>query len=141
MSRRACCRSALFAAVTLVSGGALADELKFDISGKIQSDLRFRLQDESVGDFYDKVELGKGVERNQNLISFKVKASYGKFSGVASTDIYLNAVGTQLKSFGSIANDSATFPVQVAVGPSGSVALIASKTASLAFQKRIARNL
>ena len=50
------------------------------------------------------MELGKGVERNQNLLSFKVKASYGKFSGVASTDMYLNAVGTQLKSFSSIAN-------------------------------------
>ena len=77
----------------LTPAEARADELKFDLSGKIQSDLRFRLQDESVGSFYDKVELGKGVERNQNLISFKVKASWGKFSGVASTDIYLNSVG------------------------------------------------
>jgi hypothetical protein len=89
---------------------ARADELKFDISGKIQSDLRFRLQDESVGSFYDKVELGKGVERNQNLLSFKVKASYGKFSGVASTDMYLNAVGTKLQSFGDLQNYNAVQP-------------------------------
>jgi hypothetical protein len=107
---RACCRSSLVSALALAgalsasAGGARADELKFDLSGKIQSDLRFRLQDESVGQFYDKVELGKGVERNQNLISFKVKASWGKFSGVASTDIYLNAVGTQLQSFSNIAS-------------------------------------
>lgn len=116
MSLRARCRSSLFAAIALAgalsSGDARADELKFDLSGKIQSDLRFRLQDETVGDFYNKVELGKGVERNQNLVSFKLKASYGKFSGVASTDIYLNAVGTQLKTFGNIANLNAYNTVQ-----------------------------
>ena len=99
----------LFAPV-LTPAEARADELKFDISGKIQSDLRFRLQDESVGSFYDKVELGKGVERNQNLISFKVKASYGKFSGVASADMYLNAVGTKLQAFGDLQNYNAVQP-------------------------------
>ncbi len=89
---------------------ARADELKFDITGKIQSDLRFRLQDESVGGFYDKIELAPGIERNQNLISIKAKASWGKFSGVAAADTYLNTVGNTLKSFGSLQNYNAVQP-------------------------------
>jgi len=93
-----------------LEGSARADELKFDISGKIQTDLRFRLQDESVGNFYDKVELAPGLERNQNLLSFKVKASYGKFAGVASADLYLNAVGTKLQAFGDLQNYNAVAP-------------------------------
>lgn len=94
----------------VLEGSARADELKFDISGKIQTDLRFRLQDESVGNFYDKVELAPGLERNQNLLSFKVKASYGKFAGVASADLYLNAVGTKLQAFGDLQNYNAVAP-------------------------------
>jgi hypothetical protein len=112
------CRSCLL--VPFVVAGALvsvssessarADELKFDISGKIQTDLRFRLEDESVGSFYNKVELAPGLERNQNLLSFKVKAAFGKFSGVASADLYLNAVGTKLQTFGSLQNYNAVAP-------------------------------
>jgi hypothetical protein len=81
---------------------ARADELKFDIGGKIQSDLRFRVEDKVVGHYFDKAELQKGVERNQNLLSLKFKASYGKFSGVASADLYLNAVGTKVQTFGDL---------------------------------------
>ena len=114
MKSAACCRRHLLPVLVLAgaftSERARADELKFDLSGKIQSDLRFRLQDESVGNFYDKVELGKGVERNQNLLSFKAKISYGKFSGVASTDMYLNAVGQKLQSFGQLEQYNAVQP-------------------------------
>src|SRR6185437_13197550 len=101
----------LLAALALGAAHARADDLKFDISGKIQSDLRFRLQDKSVGEFYDKVEAPVGIERNQNLLSFKAKAKYGKFSGEAAVDLYLNAVGNgQVKSFGSLQNYAAVQP-------------------------------
>jgi hypothetical protein len=103
---------ALVALVPLGEGAARADELKFDFSGKIQSDLRFRLEDKSVGDFYNKVELKPGVERNQNLLSIKAKATFGKFSGVASVDMYLNAVGAGVKltGFGDLQKYNAVQP-------------------------------
>jgi hypothetical protein len=104
---------ALLVAGALSAGapfGARADELKFDISGKIQTDLRFRVEGVSVGDFYDKVSLAPGIERNQNLLSLKVKASYGKFSGVASADLYLNAVGTKVQAFNDLATYNAVAP-------------------------------
>ncbi len=111
--RRLCSLSAC-ATLALGAAGAHADELKFDFSGKIQADLRFRLEDKSVGEFYDKVEAPVGVERNQDLLSFKAKAKYGKFSGEAAVDIYLNAVGNAaVKSFGSLQNYNAVQPFTV----------------------------
>ncbi len=104
---------ALLAALALAASGApaRADELKFDLSGKIQSDLRFRIEDKSVGNFYDKVDAPVGIERNQNLLSIKFKATYGKFSGVAAADLYLNAVGNaKVTSFGDLQNFNAVAP-------------------------------
>ena len=92
---------------------ARADELKYDLSGKMQSDLRFRLQDESVGNFYDKASLPAGIERNQNLLSLKFKASYGSFATVVSADLYLNAVGAKLQSFGDLQKYNAVQPVSL----------------------------
>ncbi|MFT3773122.1 MAG: hypothetical protein QM820_47685 [Minicystis sp.] len=99
MNRSACCRSLFLASLLLTAGAgsARADELKVDWGGKIQSDLRFRLQDQSVGNYYDKATLPAGIERNQSLLSIKLKASYGSFAGVANVDMYLNPVGSQLK--------------------------------------------
>jgi hypothetical protein len=93
-----------------LSGSARADELKFDFSGKIQSDLRFRLQDESVGSYFNKVEVAPGLERNQNLLSVKMKAVYGRFSGVAAADMYLNITGQKVQAFGDLQNYSAVQP-------------------------------
>ena len=92
---------------------ARADELKYSLSGKVQSDLRFRLQDLSVGDFYDKATLAAGIERNQNLLSVKFKASYGAFATVVSTDLYLNAVGAKLQSFSDLQRYNAVQPVSL----------------------------
>lgn len=105
-SRRLLCSLLLVGA----AGTARADELKYDFGGSIQSDLRFRLQSEGVGQYYDKAELPAGVERNQNLVSLKFKAKYGSFAGVASADVYLNAVGTKLKAFGDLSSYNAVQP-------------------------------
>jgi hypothetical protein len=102
-------RSALLLVPLLagLSAEARADELKFDFSGKIQTDLRFRLQSESVGSYYDLVSLSPGVERNQNELSLKFKATYGRFDGVASADLYLNGVSPKVTSFSDLQNYNA----------------------------------
>jgi hypothetical protein len=105
-------RSFLFASLLLLGASheARADELKYELSGKIQTDLRFRLQNESVGNYWDQASLPAGIERNQNLLTVKFKASYGKFAGVASADLYLNAVGTKLKAFDDLQKYNAVQP-------------------------------
>jgi hypothetical protein len=98
-------------ALATVGASARADELKFDLSGKLQSDLRFRIEDKSVGSFYDKVDAPVGLERNQDLLSVKFKATYGKFSGVAAVDLYMNAVGNaKVQAFGDLQNYAAVAP-------------------------------
>jgi hypothetical protein len=74
--------AALIAGVA-VSASANADELSLDWSGKIQSDLRFRIQPVGVGEWYSRQELPAGVERNWNTLSLKLDADYGRFKGVA----------------------------------------------------------
>ncbi|APR76308.1 Hypothetical protein A7982_01655 [Minicystis rosea] len=115
MNKKACCSALLLGSILLAGAGApaRADELKIDWGGKIQSDLRFRLQDQTVGHYYDQATLPAGVERNQNLLSIKLKASYGSFAGVANIDMYLNPVGAQmktLKGFDDLQKYNATAP-------------------------------
>lgn len=81
---------ALVGALLGAPGLASADELKTEISGKIQTDLRARVVDKSGGPFYNRTELPPGIERSQSLLSLKFKAKYGRFTGVASADMYLN---------------------------------------------------
>jgi hypothetical protein len=101
----------LLAAAAGVAAPARADELKLDFSGKIQTDLRFRLESKSVGNYWDKVELPAGIERNQNLFSAKLKASYGKFSGVAAVDLYVNPpIAQKLTGFSDLQKYNATQP-------------------------------
>lgn len=81
---------------------ARADELKTDWNGKVQSDLRFRVEGKSVGSYYDKLELPTGVERNQNLLNLKLKSTYGSFAGVASVDFVLDGVSGKLNGIGAL---------------------------------------
>lgn len=103
----------LLAAAVAPLHAARADELKLDWGGKIQSDLRFRLHEQSVGNYWDKATLPAGVERNQNLLSIKLKAKFGKFAGVAHVDMYLSPVGAQMsqpKGFDDLQKYSTTQP-------------------------------
>jgi hypothetical protein len=82
--------AALLAALSLVILGSQEaradDELTLDWSGKIQSDLRFRLQTVGIGAWYNRQELPAGVERNWNTANLRLDAKYGRFSAVA--DMY-----------------------------------------------------
>ncbi|MEO5730796.1 MAG: hypothetical protein ABI134_12040, partial [Byssovorax sp.] len=80
------------------------DELKLDWSGRIQSDLRFRLETKGIGDFYNRIELPAGVERNQNLFNLQLKSSFGRFKGVASVDFVLNGVTGKLDGLGDLSS-------------------------------------
>jgi hypothetical protein len=103
----------LAAAATLTAAGARADELKLDWSGRIQSDLRLRVEDKGVGAFYNRIELPAGVERNQNILNLKLKSTYGAFSGVASVDLLLDGYTGKLPGLGSLSNYNAVQPVSI----------------------------
>ena len=80
------------------------DELKLDWTGRIQTDLRFRIEDKSIGDFHSKLELPAGVERNQNLFNLQLKSTFGRFRGVASINFQLNGVTGKLNGLGDLSD-------------------------------------
>jgi hypothetical protein len=65
---------------------AAADELDIRWGGKVQSDIRFRIESKATGDFYKVYELPTGVARNENIFNMKLDALYGSFAGVADVD-------------------------------------------------------
>ena len=78
------------------------DKLELRWSGRLQTDLRFRLNSKSTGAFYDrsdntfytKDDLEKGIARNENIFKFKLDAVYGRFAGVVDLDfVYLGYPG------------------------------------------------
>jgi hypothetical protein len=95
----------LLAASAFGSAEARADdELKLEWTGRIQSDLRFRVEDKVIGDFSNKLELAPGVERNQNLFNLQLKSTFGRFRGVASIDLLLNGVTGKLDGLGDLSS-------------------------------------
>jgi hypothetical protein len=80
----------------------LADELELDWGGRLQHDLRFRLESVGVGGFYKRVELPAGVERSQSTAGLKLGAKYGALSGVAAVDFVLYGVTPEVKEFSDL---------------------------------------
>lgn len=102
---RTSARTSLVALSLLIAFSSEAradDDLKLEWTGRIQTDLRFRVEDKSKGDFYNKLALVPGVERNQNLFNLKLKATFGRFVGVASTEFVLNGVPAKLEGLGDL---------------------------------------
>ena len=63
--------------------------LEMQWGGKIQADLRFRLQDKSVGEWYDRRPWKQGIARNENLFGLRFKSNYGMVSARAEIDFVL----------------------------------------------------
>ncbi len=102
--------TALSACAFLPSEARADDELKLDWSGRIQSDLRFRVETKVIGDFYNKLELAPGVERNQNIFNLQLKATFGRFRGVASIDLRLTGVTGKLEGLSDLSDYQKTQP-------------------------------
>ncbi len=88
--------------ITLASGALADDELSVHWGGKIQSDLRFRTERKGVGDFYNRLELPDGPERNQNTFGLNLDASYGRFKAVAQVNFVLDGFSADLKDVGDL---------------------------------------
>src|SRR3989339_746393 len=61
-------------------------EVEVSWGGKLQSDIRFRIQKKEMGQFYNHLELPVGIARNENLVKGKLALSSGRFTGVLDVD-------------------------------------------------------
>ncbi len=116
MKRHACLGGASILAAALSLGTSTtvyADELELDWSGRIQSDLRFRIAPVGVGGFYSRQELPAGVERNWNTLAVKLNATYGKFKGVTELNFVYSGFPEQLNSVSDLSRIEKTDPYRV----------------------------
>ncbi|MCP4873088.1 MAG: hypothetical protein GY898_30720 [Proteobacteria bacterium] len=64
-------------------------KLKLDVGGRISSDIRFRVKEVAIGDWYDRRTLPVGFDRNENIAKLKIAAEISRFRGVVEMDFVL----------------------------------------------------
>lgn len=103
---------ALGLVATLAPRVARADDGDFawDISLKVESDMRFRLSEERVGDWYGYKKLVAGVERNQNTLGAKLNASLDKFKAVANLEFVVFGYRQEIDAIGKLSEIEETQP-------------------------------
>jgi hypothetical protein len=106
-------RLALCAVLTAAGAARADDELTVKVNGRVQTDLQLRIEEKSVGDFYNKLELPAGPDRAQAELAFKLDASYGRFKGVAQLDVVADAFGYPLTGVGDLARIDLVDPVRI----------------------------
>lgn len=98
-------RSTLIVAIALgaqLAAAPASAEIELNWSGMIRTDIRFRVNDVSVGKWYNRKDAGPGVSRNDNLFRLKLVADAGRFAGVAEIDFSYYGFAIGLEGFEGI---------------------------------------
>lgn len=95
------------------SSAARADELEFNWGGRLQHDLRFRLESVGVGEFYGRYEFPAGIERSQSIAGLNFNAAYGTLSGQAAADFVLYGISPDAKNVGDLFRIEKTDPYRI----------------------------
>jgi len=105
-------QAAFFAllAASFFHGHAAADELEYRLGGKLQSDLRFRVNNKSVGDYYKMMRLEEGVARNENTFKLKGEAWYGDYAAVVDIDFIWLGYPENVMEIGELSDRSRVDP-------------------------------
>ncbi|MFH1130300.1 MAG: hypothetical protein V1754_03135 [Pseudomonadota bacterium] len=77
-------------------------EVEFRWGGRLQSDLRFRIESKKGGEWYNEITLPDGVSRNENIFKLKFEAETGRFAGVADIDFVWMGYSPDVESFGDL---------------------------------------
>jgi hypothetical protein len=78
------------------------DSLEIEWGARIQSDLRFRVEDKSVGNWYARRSLPEGIDRNENILNGHIDVAYGRFSGAADIDLVLYGYQQDIETIGDL---------------------------------------
>jgi len=85
-----------------VEAESWTDELNVQWNGFMRSDLRFRLHDVSVGQWYDRKKFTKGIDRNENLIGLRLTATYGDIVAKADIDFVLYGFSADVENLSDL---------------------------------------
>ena len=78
------------------------DGLQLEWGGKLQSDLRFRVERQAVGAWYDRRELPVGIDRNENIAGLDLKATYGDVEAVIDLDFVIYGFSQDVDRLGDL---------------------------------------
>jgi hypothetical protein len=71
------------------AGSALAQDPELEVSGRIQSDMMYRLEEQRVGNWVRDASLPAGISRNETLLNLQLKSRAGSARGRADFDFVL----------------------------------------------------
>ena len=92
-----------------------SEEFSLKLSGRVQTDIRGRIQDKSVGEFFDRRSLPIGIERNENILGLKLNGSYGRFDMVADVDFAWLGYPAELPGIPALSDLTRTDPFYLQV--------------------------
>ena len=101
----------------LLLAWAAADEpdstVKIDYSGMVQTDIRFRINAVSAGNWYYPVDPLPQVARNRNIWKSKLTAKVGDFRGVVDLDVVFEGYPQQLTGMEDLSRRQALDPFRL----------------------------
>ncbi len=86
--------------------------LDLQLGGRISSDLRFRVQEKVVGEWYDQTVLPVGISRFENIGKLTADASISKFRGYVEMDFVLRGDRPDLDGFAGLTDQSQLVPTR-----------------------------
>ena len=92
---------------------APTDEIKVELGGQFQSDLRFRLDTPEVGSWFNEADPIPDIARNQNLLKIKLNAEAGRFGGVADVDLVFMGYPAQMTGIEGLSQRQAIDPYRI----------------------------
>jgi len=95
------------------SSPAAAADLDIDVSGYLQTDLRFRVGEAPTGPWYAPFPHQPGIVRNQNILNTKLTAKKGKFSGRADLDLVMIGLPDPLKGIDGLSSRRSLDPFRI----------------------------
>lgn len=102
--------AAAIVVLALLAVESRADELEYRFGGMLQTDLRFRPDDKSVGGFYKRLEWKPGVARNENIVKLKLDATYSDLAAVVDIDFVWLGYPDQIIEVGDLSDRSRVDP-------------------------------
>jgi len=93
--------------------GSSGPRLTVDLGGRLQTELRFRLQEKSAGQWYNRKVLRTGLSRAEVLAKLKAKARFGRFQGVLDMDFVLIGKHDQPTGLETLSDREALHPYRI----------------------------
>ncbi len=105
--------AAVCALLCLGQAADAAAQFELDWGGRVQTDIRFRLNEKALGDYWQRFELPVGVDRNENIFKLKLNASADRFGAVVDVDFVVIGIDSGVHEFGDLTQRRSLDPFRI----------------------------